>query len=73
MRAAPTLIILSLMVVAGCTTSLKTPSVGNSPVKDTSFVPPPKSLTERAMPEKKLTLAESVARRQVETGAKPAQ
>ncbi|MEP7455795.1 hypothetical protein [Phyllobacterium sp. SB3] len=67
MRVASTLIILSAIVVAGCTSP--TSSVpANSPVKDFSFVPPPKSLTERAKPEKKLTLEESVARRKVETG-----
>lgn len=68
MRAAPTLIILSAIVVAGCTTSPTSNVPANSPVKDFSFVPPPKSLTERAKPEKKLTLEESVARRKVETG-----
>lgn len=69
MRTAPTLIILSLMVIAGCTTSMKTPGVvANSPVKDTSFVPPPKSLTQPATPEKKLTFEESVAKRKLERG-----
>lgn len=68
MRVAPTLIILSAIVIAGCTTGSTGGVPANSPVKDVSFVPPPKSLTERAKPEKKLTLEESVARRKLETG-----
>lgn len=67
MRVASTLIILSAIVVAGCTSPTSNVPA-NSPVKDVSFVPPPKSLTERAKPEKKLTLEESVARRKLETG-----
>ncbi len=68
MRIASTLIILSAIIVAGCTTGSTGGVPANSPVKDVSFVPPPKSLTQRATPEKKLTLEESVARRKVEMG-----
>ncbi|MGH6858645.1 MAG: hypothetical protein ACRECY_00230 [Phyllobacterium sp.] len=68
MRAVSILVGLSLLGVAGCTTGPKATSVANSPVKDTSFVPPPKSLMQRATPEKKLTLEESVAKRRAERG-----
>ncbi len=62
MRIALPLVVLSLMIVAGCTTEPKTSSpAGPSPAKDTHFVPPPKSLTQRATPSKEPTLSEQAA------------
>jgi hypothetical protein len=62
MRIALSLIALSLMIIAGCTTTPKTTTpAGPSPAKDTHFVPPPKSLTQRATPSKEPSLSESAA------------
>jgi hypothetical protein len=68
MRIALSLIALSLMVVTGCTTPKTTTPAGPSPAKDTHFVPPPKSLTQRATPSKEPSLSESAAA----AAAKPA-
>ncbi|MBA8903685.1 hypothetical protein FHW17_004599 [Phyllobacterium sp. P30BS-XVII] len=62
MRIAFPMAILSLMVLTACNTSTAT-STGTSkspkseasamsPAKDTHFVPPPKSLTQKATPSK---------------------
>ena len=53
MRVALSLVALSLLVAAGCTTgSTGRGASGPSPAKDTYYVPPPKSLTTRATPSK---------------------
>ncbi|MCO4318747.1 hypothetical protein M8997_016240 [Phyllobacterium sp. 21LDTY02-6] len=68
MRAVPILAVLSLIAIAGCTTAMKTPgTAGKSPVTDTSFVPPPKELMQKATPEKKLSFEESVEQRRIQT------
>ncbi|CAN7607553.1 hypothetical protein LJR231_004554 [Phyllobacterium sp. LjRoot231] len=62
MRIVLPLVALSLMIIAGCTTEPKASSpAGPLPAKDTHFVPPPKSLTQRATPSKEPSLSESVA------------
>ncbi|MGN8023417.1 hypothetical protein ACTJJ7_22150 [Phyllobacterium sp. 22229] len=64
MRIALPLAVLSLMALAACSTSTSTGTTTGtstspkaaaaalSPAKDTHFVPPPKSLTQKAVPSK---------------------
>lgn len=60
MRIALPLAVLSLMALAACSTSTsistsnspKAAAGALSPAKDTHFVPPPKSLTQKAVPSK---------------------
>ncbi|MBA8877146.1 hypothetical protein FHW16_000828 [Phyllobacterium myrsinacearum] len=62
MRIALPLAVLSLLALAACNTSTSTSTSKNSspkseagalsPAKDTHFVPPPKSLTQKAVPSK---------------------
>ncbi len=61
MRVALSLVALSLLVIAGCTTGPKatTTATGPSPAKDTYYVPPPKSLTARATPSKEPAIGEA--------------
>jgi hypothetical protein len=60
MRIALPLVVLSLMVIGGCTTTeSKTTPEAPSPAKDTHFVPPPKDLMQRATPSKELAPGET--------------
>ncbi|MBB3237676.1 PBP1b-binding outer membrane lipoprotein LpoB [Phyllobacterium endophyticum] len=62
MRLALSMVTLSLLIISGCTTAPKaTAPAGPSPAKDTHFVPPPKSLTQRATPSKEPAMGDTAA------------